>query len=144
MTKTRRNFLLNLLRPWFLQSVLLAFALFWNSFQRGKSIMGEPISIFSLILDNALLIWMPVLILIGFCIKHGTKIPNGYIALIIMALSVIISTLYGLTVTSDAGLPFSEVFVLYGLGQGFILSIATVYVYDVVHGIIKNHKKKNN
>ncbi len=105
--------------------------------------MGEIISlVFSLIVPG-LLIWLPVLMIIGYLLKHATGFPNEFIGLVLLAAAIIISLLYGIGATADSSVGrWVTVFIAYGLGQGFLLTFATVFIYDVIHGVAKFIKRK--
>ena len=106
--------------------------------------VGEIISlVFSLIVPE-LLIWIPVLLIVGYLLKHATSFPNEFIAILILVLAVIIAALYGIGVTTakhGAG-RWITAFAAYGLGQGFLLTFSTVFIYDVMHGIHKYTARK--
>ncbi len=91
------------------------------------------------VIAPGLAIWLPVLMLVGYLLKHGTKFPNEFIAPMLYAVSAVLASLYGIGATAGMSTPgrIFMIVVAYGLGQGFILTITTVFVYDTIHGVAK-------
>ena len=100
--------------------------------------------LFSLI-PPGLAIWIPVLIVIGYLLKHGSAFPNGFIALALFGIAAAVSVIYGYMATEGMATPLrvSEVLIAYGLGYGFLLAFAAVFFYDTVHGAMKQIRKRN-
>ena len=91
------------------------------------------------LIPAGLIIWIPVLIVIGYLLKHGTSFPNGFIAIALFLISAIVSAVYGYGATEGMATPLrvSEIFLAYGLGYGFLLAVSAVFIYDAVHGMLK-------
>ena len=96
------------------------------------------------VIAPGLAVWLPVIMLIGYLLKHGTKFPNEFIAPMLFAVSAVLASLYGIGAT--AGMPTAgrvlTVILAYGFGQGFILTVTTVFVYDTIHGVAKFISRK--
>lgn len=128
--------------PWLLQFLLLWLA-HYVSTSSEDNILGEIISLIFTLIAPGLLIWLPVLIVAGYLLKHATKFPNEFIGMVLLVVSVVIALLYGVGATAGTGVErWVTVLVAYGLGQGFLLTFSTVFVYDVVHGALKFIKRK--
>lgn len=105
--------------------------------------MGEIISLIFTLVAPGLLIWLPVLLIIGYLLKHATSFPNEFIGVVLLISAVVISVLYGIGITdSNTAGRWSTVLIAYGIGQGFLLTFASVFVYDVIHGAAKYIKRK--
>lgn len=95
------------------------------------------------IIPGGLLVWIPVLIVIGYLLKHGTAFPNGLITITLFAIAVAVSAVYGFMDTDGMALPFRVAEILaYGAGYGFLVAGAAVLAYDSVHGIIKQARER--
>lgn len=97
------------------------------------------------LIPAGLLIWIPVLIVIGYLLKHGTSFPNGLITVALFGISAVVSVIYGYGATEGMTTPLrvSEVLLAYGLGYGFLLAVSAVFLYDAVHGAMKHIRQKN-
>ena len=96
------------------------------------------------LIPPGLLIWIPVLIVIGYLLKHGTSFPNGLITMALFGISAIVSAIYGYGATEGMATPIrmTEVLLAYGLGYGFLLAVSAVFLYDAVHGAVKHIRQK--
>ena len=96
------------------------------------------------LIPPGLLIWIPVLIVIGNLVKHGTDFPNDYIAVVLFGIAMVVSIVYGIGATEGMIAPFRvvEILLAYGLGYGFLLSTSAVFLYDAVHGALRHRKAK--
>lgn len=128
---------------WLLRLLLLSLAHYVNT-SLEDSILGEIISLIFTLIAPGLLIWLPVLIIVGYLLKHATRFPNEFIGMVLLATAVVIALLYGIGATaSETGAEkWVTIIVAYGLGQGFLLTFSTVFVYDVIHGAIKFIKRR--
>lgn len=100
--------------------------------------MTELISTLILFVDETLLYWVPFLIGIGYALKHCTKLPNTMIPLVEVGLGGLIGLLYGLALHADSAL--GAVTVLSFVGQGALIGIIAIALYDMVHGILKQRR----
>lgn len=100
--------------------------------------MTELISTLILFVDETLLYWIPFLIGIGYALKHCTKLPNTMIPLVEVGLGGAIGLLYGLALYADTTL--GAVSILSFVGQGALIGIIAIAIYDMVHGILKQRK----
>ena len=98
------------------------------------------------LIPPGLLIWIPVLIVIGNLVKHGTDFPNDYIAVVLFGIAMVVSIVYGIGATEGMIAPFRvvEILLAYGLGYGFLLSTSAVFLYDAVHGALRHRKAKKD
>ena len=96
------------------------------------------------LIPAGLLIWIPVLIVIGYLLKHGTTFPNGLITLALFGISAVVSVIYGYGATEGMATPLraTEIILAYGLGYGFLLAVSAVFLYDAVHGAMKHIRQK--
>ena len=96
------------------------------------------------LIPAGLLIWVPVLIVIGYLLKHGTRFPNGFITVALFGVSAVVSAIYGYGATEGMEMPLraTEVLLAYALGYGFLLAITAVFLYDAVHGAMKHIREK--
>ncbi len=95
--------------------------------------MAEVLLILSYICAKELLMSVPLLLIVGYLIKHYTTLPNVYIPYIETGLGLIIGLLYGGLVVGG----FKNV-IMYG-GQGLVLGFISISLYDAVHGITKHN-----
>ena len=94
--------------------------------------MAEVFLILSYICAKEMLMCVPILLIIGYLIKHYTTLPSASIPYIETGLGLIMGILYGgLVVGGLKGV------VLYG-GQGIVLGFISISLYDAVHGVIKH------
>lgn len=103
--------------------------------------LTEILSLVTILVDDRLLMWLPVIMVFGWIIKHKTRIPNGFIPTILLLLSVGIGSAYGWQMSNKGGIALAEAIAIYGFGQGFILAFAAVFSHSAVHGIIQGRKK---
>ena len=96
------------------------------------------------LIPPGLLVWIPALIVLGILLKHGTNFPTDLIAIVLFAISAAVSALYGLVATEGMSTPLriTEVLVAYGLGYGFLLAVSAVFIYDTVHGVMKQIRER--
>ncbi len=94
--------------------------------------MAEVFLILSYICAKEMLMCVPILLIVGYLIKHYTTLPNAYIPYIETGLGLLFGILYGGLVVGG----FKNV-VLYG-GQGVVLGFISISLYDAVHGIVKH------
>ena len=95
--------------------------------------MAEVLLILSYICAKELLMSVPLLLIVGYLIKHYTTLSNVYIPYIETGLGLIIGLLYGGLVVGG----FKNV-IMYG-GQGLVLGFISISIYDAVHGITKHN-----
>ena len=94
--------------------------------------MAEVLLILSYICAKEMLMCVPILLIVGYLIKHYTTLPNALIPYIETCLGLIIGILYGGLVVGG----FKGV-IMYG-GQGLVLGFISISLYDAVHGLIKH------
>lgn len=97
------------------------------------------------VVPAGLIVWVPVLIIIGYLLKHGTSFPNGFITLMLFAISAAVSAAYGFFDTEGMAAPMRalEVILAYGLGYGLLLAMLATFLYDSVHGAVKHIRGRN-
>lgn len=100
--------------------------------------MAELISTLILFVSETLLYWIPFLVAIGYALKHCTKLPNNLIPLVEVGLGALVGLLYGLATFSDSVLGVLSI--LSFLGQGALIGVIAIALYDMVHGVLKQRK----
>ncbi len=100
--------------------------------------MAELISTLILFVNDTLLYWVPFLVGIGYALKHCTKLPNTLIPLAEVCLGAVIGLLYGLANYAEQGV--GAISVLSYLGQGALIGIIAIALYDMVHGVLKQKR----
>lgn len=100
--------------------------------------MVELISTLILFVSDTLLYWVPFLVAIGYAFKHCTKVPNTLIPLIEVGLGAAVGLLYGLATYADSELGVLSI--LGFMGQGALIGIIAIALYDMVHGVLKQRK----
>ena len=123
--------------PWLMLPLQVSLKFWWNSFSKEHNVT-ELISTLILFVDETLLYWIPFLIGIGYALKHCTKLPNTMIPLVEVGLGGVIGLLYGLALYADTTL--GAVSILGFVGQGALIGIIAIAIYDMVHGILKQRK----
>ena len=92
-----------------------------------------------LFINGALLSWVPALVLLGYAVKHCTAFPNQLIPLIEVASGAIVGVLFGIVTGGGNVLD-----VVCYAGQGALIGIIAIALYDMVHGAIKEWKTRQN
>ncbi len=100
--------------------------------------MAELISTLILFVNDTLLYWVPFLVGIGYAFKHCTHLPNTLIPLIEVAIGGVIGLLYGLATYAEQGI--SALAILSYIGQGALIGIIAIALYDMVHGVLKQRR----
>lgn len=100
--------------------------------------MAEVLLILSYICSKQMLMCVPVLLIVGYLVKHYTTIPNAYIPYIECAIGLVIGVLYGGLIAKG----FINIF-SYG-AQGLVLGFISISLYDAVHGVVKLNCCKEN
>ncbi len=100
--------------------------------------MAELISTLILFVSDTLLYWVPFLVAIGYAFKHCTKLPNTLIPLVEVGLGAVVGLLYGLATYADSELGVLSV--LSFMGQGALIGIIAIALYDMVHGVLKQRR----
>lgn len=101
--------------------------------------MSELISTLVLFINETLLYWVPALVLLGYAVKHCTAFPNQLIPLIEVASGAIVGVLFGIVTGGENALD-----VVCYAGQGALIGIIAIALYDMVHGAIKEWKTRQN
>lgn len=81
---------------------------------------------------------VPLLIIVGYLVKHYTTIPTMYIPYLEIVSGLVIGIVYGLT----CGEGWHSIF-MYG-GQGVVLGAVSISLYDAIHGTACHIHNKNN
>lgn len=102
--------------------------------------MGEIVSTLILFIDETMLYCIPALIIIGIAVKHCTDFPNNLIPLVEVGAGAVLGVCYGLACSADVGARIVDV-IRYA-GQGAMVGIVAIALYDMVHGVIKNFLSK--
>ncbi len=123
--------------PWLMLPLQVLLKYWWNNYSKEHNVT-ELISTLILFVDETLLYWIPFLIGIGYALKHCTKLPNTMIPLVEVGLGGAIGLLYGLALYADTTL--GAVSILSFVGQGALIGIIAIAIYDMVHGILKQRK----
>ena len=85
--KNTLSYLSSSLLPWF----LLPLQVFSESlFSTKEETMTEIVAILSLICSKEMLMLVPLLIIVGYLLKHYTDFPNGYIPIVEISLGLIL------------------------------------------------------
>ena len=129
---TRKSGLTLLLKcslPWCLLPVHLSPKLFSVN---GVD-MAEILLILSYICAKEMLMCIPLLLIVGYLLKHYTDVPNGYIPYIETGMGLALGLIYGGVFVGG----FNNV-ILYG-GQGCVLGFISITIYDAVHGVVKHN-----
>lgn len=138
MEKAKKvRFSRSFLFPWLMLPLQLLFDVFLTPFLKEHDVT-ELISTLILFIDETLLYWIPFLIAFGYALKHCTKFSNSLIPFAEVALGAILGILYGLASFCDKSLGFLEVFKF--AGQGAILGIISIALYDMIHGAVKQRR----
>lgn len=124
--------------PWLMLPLQVSLKLLWNIFSREYD-MSEFIITLLRIVDESLVYWVPALMLLGYAIKHCSGFPNQLIPIIEIASGVLVGVVYGLTRMADLGTAASAVEVFEYAGQGALIGLIAIGVYDISHGIIKTY-----
>lgn len=95
--------------------------------------MTEILLILSYICSKEMLMCVPLLLIVGYLIKHYTTIPNVYLPYIETGMGLAVGLLYGGLITRG----WNNV-IMYG-GQGVVLGFVSISIYDAVHGVIKHN-----
>ena len=101
--------------------------------------MTELISTLVLFINETLLYWVPALVLLGYAVKHCTSFPNQLIPLIEVASGALVGILFGLVTGGGNVLD-----VICYAGQGALIGIIAIALYDMVHGAIKEWKSRQS
>ena len=99
--------------------------------------MTELISTLVLFINETLLYWVPALVVLGYAVKHCTCFPNQLIPLIEVSSGALVGVLFGLVTCGGNILD-----VIMYAGQGALLGIIAIALYDMVHGAIKEWKSR--
>lgn len=94
--------------------------------------MTEILLILSYICSKEMLMCIPLLLIVGYLIKHYTTIPNVYLPYIETGMGLAIGLIYGGLITKG----WNNV-IMYG-GQGVVLGFISISLYDAVHGVAKH------
>ena len=95
--------------------------------------MTEILLILSYICSKEMLMCVPLLLIVGYLIKHYTIIPNVYLPYIETGMGLAIGLIYGGLITKG----WNNV-IMYG-GQGVVLGFISISLYDAVHGVVKHN-----
>lgn len=101
--------------------------------------MTELISTLVLFINETLLYWVPALVLLGYAVKHCTGFPNQLIPLVEVSGGALIGIFFGL-VTSGGNI----LDIIMYAGQGALLGVIAIALYDLVHGAIKEWKARQS
>ena len=94
--------------------------------------MAEILLILSYICSKEMLMCIPLLLIVGYLIKHYTTIPNAYLPYIETGMGLAVGLIYGGLIAKG----WNNV-IMYG-GQGVVLGFISISLYDAVHGVIKH------
>ena len=130
------SYLSSSLLPWFLLP-LQVYSEFL--FSNKEKTMAEIMAILSLICSKEMLMLVPLMIIVGYLLKHYTKFPNGYIPVVEMALGLVLGIAYAVSFNPEENLVLSMS--MYG-GQGLVLGFVSISIYDAVHGVVCHHAGK--
>lgn len=111
--------------------------LWWSNFSKEHD-MAELISTLILFVNDTLVYWVPFLVGIGYALKHCTKLPNTLIPLVEVGIGAVIGLLYGLATYAEQTI--GALSVLSYLGQGALIGIIAIALYDMVHGVLKQRR----
>lgn len=95
--------------------------------------MTEILLILSYICSKEMLMCVPLLLIVGYLIKHYTTIPNVYLPYIETGMGLAVGLIYGGLITKG----WNNV-IMYG-GQGVVLGFISISLYDAVHGVVKHN-----
>lgn len=140
MHRKRETLSSSLLRPWLVQSALLAYELSSNSF--GGRVVAELLSILHFLIDEKMLLCLPLVLFAGWLVKRKTRIPNGYIPSILLLMSITVGSAYGIACYAAGGISILEGLLVYGIGQGYILASEAVFLHSAIHGLQKGRREK--
>ncbi len=104
--------------------------------------MNEIITTIILFVDESLIYWIPALVLIGIAVKHCTRFPNNLIPLVEVGSGAFVGICFGLAKSADAGCFGGVLSLVEYATQGALLGVIAIALYDMVHGIIKEHLSK--
>ncbi len=120
--------------PWLMLPWQVLLELWWNTYSKEHK-MTELISTLILFVDQTLIYWVPFLVGVGYALKHCTRLSNNLIPLAEIGIGAIIGLLFGLATYADSELGFLTV--LGFAGQGALIGIIAIALYDMIHGVIK-------
>lgn len=103
--------------------------------------MGELITTLVTFIDETLLYWIPALIVMGYAVKHCTRFPNQLIPLLEVGAGSVLGIAFGVAISLDAGgLEGGVLAVVKYAGQGALLGLIAMALYDMIHGVILQYK----
>lgn len=94
--------------------------------------MTEILLILSYICSKEMLMCVPLLLIVGYLVKHYTTIPNASLPYIETGMGLAVGLLYGGLIAKG----WNNV-IMYG-GQGVVLGFISISLYDAVHGVVKH------
>lgn len=100
--------------------------------------MADLITTLILFVNDTLLYWVPFLVGIGYALKHCTKLPNTLIPLVEVALGGVVGLLFGLATYADGTI--DALSVISFVGQGALIGVIAIALYDMVHGVLKQKR----
>lgn len=130
--KDTLSYLSSSLLPWF----LLPLQVYSDFLLNKENTMADIVAILSLICSKEMLMLVPMMIIIGYLLKHYTKFPNGYIPIIEMSMGLVLGVAYAVAFNPEGNIVAS--ISMYG-GQGLVLGFVSISIYDAVHGAVCNH-----
>lgn len=103
--------------------------------------MGELITTLVTFIDETLLYWIPALVVVGYAVKHCTRFPNQLIPLVEVGVGSFLGVAYGVALSMEVG-GFDGGFlaVIKYAGQGALLGLVAMALYDMIHGVIQQRK----
>ena len=72
--------------------------------------MTEIVAILSLICSKEMLMLVPLLIIVGYLLKHYTDFPNGYIPVVEISLGLILGIVYAVSFDPEKNIMASVAF----------------------------------
>ena len=131
--KNTLSYLSSSLLPWF----LLPLQVFSESlFSTKEETMTEIVAILSLICSKEMLMLVPLLIIVGYLLKHYTDFPSGYIPIVEISLGLILGIVYAVSFDPEKNIMASVA--MFG-GQRAVLGFVSISLYDVIHGAVCHH-----
>ena len=100
--------------------------------------MAEALTILGLICSSHMIMFVPLLIIVGYLLKHYTTMPNKFIPFVETGLGMAIGVLYAVTGRPEENIVTG--IIMYA-GQGIVLGFSSIAIYDALHGTI-GHKCK--
>jgi hypothetical protein len=123
--------------PWLMLPLQVSLASWWSSYSKEHD-MAELITTLILFVNDTLLYWVPFLVGIGYALKHCTKLPNTLIPLVEVALGGVVGLLFGLATYADGTI--DALSVISFVGQGALIGVIAIALYDMVHGVLKQKR----